>query len=75
MIGLATQDSLGEAVDFVNEFGTESFTQLWDASFESWIAIGFTGQPAAVLYAPDGTELGRWQGVFDEAEVLALAAG
>jgi len=27
-----------------------------------------------VLYAPDGTELGRWRGAFDESEVLELAA-
>ena len=47
---------------------------LWDGSFESWIELGFTGQPAAILFAPDGTELGRWSGVFDEGQVLDLAA-
>ncbi|MEL6892685.1 MAG: hypothetical protein AAFP84_13890 [Actinomycetota bacterium] len=73
-MGLATQDSLGEAVEFVERFSTLSFTQLWDESFESWIAVGFTSQPAAILYSPDGVELGRWRGVFDEAEVLELAA-
>ena len=38
MIGLGTQDSLGQAEDFVNDFGTQSFTMLWDGSFQSWQA-------------------------------------
>ena len=46
---------------------------LWDASSESWSALGVTGQPAAILFAPDGTALGGWQGMFPVDEVLELA--
>lgn len=73
MIGLGTQDSLTEARDFVARYGT-TFTMLWDASFRSWRALGIPGQPAAVLLAPDGSEVERWLGPFPEAEVARLAA-
>ncbi len=73
MIGLGTQDTLGEAEEFVARYGT-TFTMLWDESFESWRELGVTSQPAAILFAPDGTPRKRWRGVFPEAEVLALAA-
>lgn len=73
VVGLGTQDSLGEAEDFVSEFGTQSFTMLWDASFETWQAIGITSQPSAVLLAADGTPITGWVGPFPEDEVLRLA--
>ncbi|WP_394934668.1 TlpA family protein disulfide reductase [uncultured Ilumatobacter sp.] len=74
MIGLGTQDSLGQAEDFVEDYGTESFTMLWDESFLSWQALGVTSQPAAVMFAADGTPITGWIGVFPEDEVLRLAA-
>ena len=74
MVGLGTQDSLGEAEDFSNDFGTTSFTMLWDESFETWQAIGITSQPSAVLLAPDGSPITGWVGPFPEDEVLSLAA-
>lgn len=46
----------------------------WDETFESWIAIGITGQPAAVLFAPGGEVLDAWQGMFPIDDVLDLAA-
>jgi hypothetical protein len=73
-VGLGTQDSLGEAEDFSNDFGTESFTMLWDESFETWLEIGITSQPSAVLLAADGTPITGWVGPFPEDEVLSLAA-
>ena len=54
MIGLGTQDSLKEAREFVEDRGT-TFTMLWDESFQSWIELGVTSQPTAVLFTPDGT--------------------
>ncbi len=74
MFGLGTQDDLDLAIDFVETRGTESFTMLWDPTFLSWDELGISGQPAAILFAPDGTELGRWQGAFPPGEVLDLAA-
>jgi hypothetical protein len=73
VVGLGTQDSLGEARDFVTRYGT-TFTMLWDSSFRSWRELGIPGQPAAVLLAPDGSEVKRWLGPFPEAEVARLAA-
>ena len=74
MIGLGTQDSLGEAEDFIDRYGTKSFTMLWDESFESWQVIGVRSQPTAVMLAPDGTPIAGWLGMFPEDEVLELAA-
>lgn len=74
MIGLGTQDSLGQAKDFVADYGTTSFTMLWDESFLSWQALGIASQPTAVLFAGDGTPIGGWIGAFPEDEVLRLAA-
>ena len=73
MIGLGTQDSLGQANDFDNDFGT-SFEMLWDESFVSWQTIGVTSQPTVVMLQPDGTPITGWVGGIPEAEVLELAA-
>lgn len=73
VVGLGTQDSLGEARDFVARYGT-TFTMLWDSSFRSWRALEIPGQPAAVLLSPDGRLLERWLGPFPEDEVLRLAS-
>jgi len=74
VVGLGTQDSLGDANEFVTEHGTESFTMLWDESFETWLEIGITTQPSAVLLAADGTPITGWVGPFPQDEVLRLAA-
>ncbi len=47
---------------------------LWDESFQSWIELGITGQPAAVFVSPDGELITGWFGAFPEDEVLDLAA-
>ena len=73
MIGLGTQDSLEEAREFVEDRGT-TFTMLWDESFQSWIELGVTSQPTAVLFTPDGTIITGWVGRFPEVQVLELAA-
>jgi hypothetical protein len=74
VIGLGTQDSGGEAVDFVEQYETYSFPMYWDESFESWLAFGVTSQPAAALLSPTGEVLGSWLGMFPIDEVLELAA-
>lgn len=73
MVGIGTQDSLGQANDFDNQFET-SFDMLWDESFISWEVIGISSQPAAVMLEPDGSLITGWIGAFPEDEVLALAA-
>ena len=72
MVGLGTQDSLDLARDFVATYGIENIQMLWDASFETWRALGVTGQPAALLISAAGEPLKSWFGPFDEAEVLDL---
>lgn len=72
MVGLGTQDSLAEAMDFVQRYGT-TFTMLWEDGNQSWSRLRISGQPAAVLVDRAGRELTRWFGPFDEAEVLRVA--
>lgn len=74
MIGLGTQDSGGEAADFVRDRDVYSFPMYWDETFESWAAFGITGQPAAILLSADGEPLGGWRGMFPVDDVLELAA-
>jgi len=47
---------------------------LWDESFQSWLELGISGQPAAVFVSPDGELITGWLGGFPEDEVLDLAA-
>ena len=47
---------------------------LWDESFQSWQSLGISAQPAAVMFAPDGTIITGWLGPFPENEVIELAA-
>ena len=73
VVGLGTQDDLSQAREFVRRYGA-TFQMLWDSSSRSWRALGIAGQPAAILLAPDGSEIKRWLGPFDEAEVLRLSS-
>ena len=47
---------------------------LWDESFETWLEIGVTSQPSAVLLGADGEPISGWIGPFPEDEVVRLAA-
>jgi len=73
VIGLGSQDSRTDAEAFVDRYDLDAVRMLWDASDRSWRALGIRGQPAAVLLAADGSELGRWFGPFDEDEVVRRA--
>ncbi|MGI9648287.1 MAG: TlpA family protein disulfide reductase [Acidimicrobiia bacterium] len=72
-MGLGAQDTHEDALAFVDNYGTESFRMLYDASFESWSALGVRGQPTSILFDTDGRGHTIWYGPFDEAEVLELA--
>ncbi len=74
MVGLGAQDSIGQARDFVEDYGTRSFRMLYDDSFESWAALGVRGQPIAILFDTAGKGRFIWYGPFDQQEVLAAAA-
>jgi hypothetical protein len=74
VVGLGTQDDFAYAQRFRERTGV-THRLLWDPGFDSWAALRIASQPAAVLLAPDGSELRRWGGIFDESEVLAAVAG
>lgn len=74
LIGLGTQDSVGDARSFVEQYGT-TFPMLWDETFRTWRMLGVASQPAAVLFSADGKQLGAWQGRIPESEVLRLIGG
>ena len=74
LIGLGAQDSLEEAYEFVEKYDMTSFRMLYDATLESWMALGVRGQPTAILFDSDGRGRFIWYGAFDESEVLEKAA-
>lgn len=73
MIGLGTQDSLGQAQDFVNDYNL-TIEMLWDPTFQTWAEFGISSQPAAVLVDRSGDVIKTWRGAIRESEVLSLAA-
>ena len=66
MVGVGTQDSLGEAEEFVARHGI-TFRMLWEDGFESWRGFGIQRQPASILVSPQGARLMKWQGALDDA--------
>lgn len=74
VIGLGTQDSIGEAKQFIDDTGVRSVRMLWDGSSKSWRAFGVASQPAWTVVSKDGKKLDGWFGGFDEDRVLKLAA-
>lgn len=73
VVGLGAQDSLGQAEDFVEEHGLKTPRMLYDRGFDSWAHFGVNGQPAAILFDPDGAAREGWFGPFDEELVLEKA--
>ncbi len=69
VVGLGTQDDARQAKQFVERYKL-THTMLWDESFESWLQLGVRGQPAGMLFAADGTLIGRWSGPIPEDDVL-----
>ena len=73
VIGLGAQDTLSYANDFIARTGTGNagFTMVWDASFESWRALGIRSQPYWVLYDASGELVTSRPGATDFAAVEA----
>ena len=74
LIGLGAKDNLEDAYEFVEKYGMTSFRMLYDATLESWTALGVRGQPTAILFDSDGRGQFIWYGAFDESEVLEKSA-
>ena len=64
---MGTQDSFGEAEQFVARHGI-TFKMLWEDGFESWRGFGVQRQPASILVSKQGARLMKWQGVLDDAK-------
>ncbi len=73
VIGLGSQDSLGEAEEFVAATGTEGVEMLWDESFVSWDHYGIRSQPAAILLDANGDAIEGWSGNVPNEDALRAA--
>ncbi len=73
MIGVGTQDDLPRAEAFVDDYGTASFTMLWDETYVTWNALGVSSSPTAGLFDADGTFIAGWVGPVPEDVVIQLA--
>lgn len=73
MIGIGTQDDLARAETFVEDYGTASFTMLWDDTYVTWNALGVTSSPTAGLFAADGSFIAGWLGPLPESDIIGLA--
>ena len=71
---MGAQDSFELAGDFRTQTGAVTPLMIWDAGFDTWSYYGVRGQPTAILVDKTGQPIKGWQGAFDEAEVLELAA-
>lgn len=74
IIGLGTQDSLAEAQEFVDAFGTTSFPMIWDPSFASWLEMGVNGQPFWALFDAEGNQIAAQGGELDEALIRSYSS-
>lgn len=71
VVGVGTQDSFGQAEDFVAKHNLTTPTMVWDESFTSWTDMGITSMPTWILFGPDGKQLLRWAGQFPESDITA----
>ncbi|NQU38123.1 MAG: TlpA family protein disulfide reductase [Actinobacteria bacterium] len=71
VVGVGTQDSFGQAEDFVSKHDLTAPTMVWDESFQSWTVMGITSMPTWILLGPDGEQLLRWSGQFPESDIAS----
>lgn len=71
VVGIGTQDDEQYARDFIADTGVSTPRMLWDASYESWRAMGITVQPTWILIKGNGEPIDGWVGGLPESEILA----
>ena len=54
---MGAQDSLGQALDFLEVTGVATPTMVWDPGFDSWTYYGVSGQPTIILVDPSGNPI------------------
>ena len=76
VVGMGSQDSLGEANEFVDTTGAvgDNITMVWDESFGTWRDLGIRSQPYWILYDAQGNEITSRPGVVDIEAVQAVLA-
>lgn len=55
------------------DYGTTSFTMLWDPTYDTWTSLGVTSSPTTGLFAADGTFIAGWVGPMPEDDIVRLA--
>ncbi len=71
VVGVGTQDSFGQAEDFVAKHDLTTPTMVWDESFESWTTMGITSMPTWILIGADGELVLRHSGQFPESDIAS----
>jgi len=72
VVGIGTQDSFGQAEDFVAKHELTQPTMVWDESFESWRVMRINSMPTFILLSAQGEMLLRVAGRFPEEQLQAL---
>lgn len=71
---MGAQDSLDQAVQFVEDGGIHTPLMVWDAGFDTWNHYSVRGQPTIILLDPAGNQVAGWVGAFSQDDVLAAVA-
>lgn len=71
---MGAQDDFELARDFIERTGVESFTMVWDPSFESWRHYGISRNSEAWLLDGEGKAVGDKFFGLDEDRIDELLA-
>lgn len=71
VVGVGTQDSFGQAEDFVSKHDLTTPTMVWDESFTSWTTMGINSMPTWILFDADGKQVLRQSGQLPESEIAS----
>ena len=74
MVGVGAQDDLELAEQFIERTGIESFTMLWDPSFESWRHYEIRINSEVWLLDTNGNRVGQKFFALDEGYIDELLA-
>lgn len=75
VVGMGTQDSADLAGQFLDRHTLENVFMTWDESFQTWEYYQVRGQPTVILVDPQGTPLGQWWGLTQEAATMVEEFG
>ncbi|MEM7275228.1 MAG: hypothetical protein AAF547_19275 [Actinomycetota bacterium] len=72
---MGSQDSIELAQQFLDRHQVNTPLMTWDSSFETWRYYQVRGQPTVILVDPQGTPIGQWFGLTQEAADLVESYG